>query len=116
MERLDEREHRFANIAALAAAVFAVAIYLEETHNRHFKLAKGQLTPQTTLALGLGAFVLLAVATYFNRRAPVAFVCLFSFFIFSNGSGSIILGLPFIALGGWLLYRSFQTQRRAGDR
>jgi hypothetical protein len=113
MERLDDRERRFAYIAALAAAAFAVVIYLDETHNHHFKLAKGQLTPQTTLALGLGAFVLLAVATYFNRRAPVAFVCLFSFFIFTNGSGSIITGLPFIGLGGWLLYRSFQTQRRA---
>jgi hypothetical protein len=58
-------------------------------------------------------FVLLAVATYSNRRAAVVFVCLFSFFVFSNGSGSIVIGLPYMALGGWLLYRSFQIQRRA---
>jgi hypothetical protein len=113
MERLDDRERRFAYIAALAAAVFAVAIYVAETHDHHFKLAKGQLTPQTVLALGLGAFVLLAASTYSNRRAPVVLVFLFTFFIFSNGSESIIVGLPFIGLGGWLLYRSFQTQRRA---
>jgi hypothetical protein len=113
MERLDERERRFAYSAALAAVVFAVAIYVAETHNHHFKLTKGQLTPQTTIALGLGAFVLLALATYSNRRAPVVFVCLFTFFVFSNGSGSIVIGLPYMALGGWLLYRSFQIQRRA---
>jgi hypothetical protein len=113
MERLDDRERRYSYIAAVAAAAFAVIIYLAETDNHHFKLAKGQLTPQTTLYLGLGAAILMAVATYFGRRAPVAFVCLFSFFIFSNGSESIIAGLPFIGLGGWLLYRSFQIQRRA---
>lgn len=112
MERLDPRERRYSFAAALAAAVFAVIIYVTETHNRSFHLAKGQLTPQTTLALGLGSAALLAVTTYTGRRAPVAFVCLFSFFIFSNGAG-IVAGLPFIALGGWLLYRSFQTQRRA---
>jgi hypothetical protein len=118
MERLNERERRYSFVAAAAAAAFAVIIYLSETDNHHFKLAKGQLTPQTTLYLGLGAAALLTAATYFGRRAPVAFVCLFSFFIFSNGAGSLIAGLPFIGLGGWLLYRSFQTQRRAaaGDR
>jgi hypothetical protein len=117
MERLDDRERRYSMAATLAAAVFAVLIYVSETHNHHFHLAKGQLTPQTTLTLGVGAALLLGVATYFGRRAPVAFVCLFTFFIFSNGGG-IIVGLPFIGLGGWLLYRSFQTQRRAaaGDR
>jgi hypothetical protein len=113
MERLDERERRFAYSGALAAVVFAIAIYVAETQNHHFKLTKGQLTPQTTLLLGLGSFVLLAVATYSNRRAAVVFVCLFSFFVFSNGSGSIVIGLPYMALGGWLLYRSFQIQRRA---
>lgn len=112
MERLDRRERRYSFAAALAAAAFAVIIYATETRSHTFHLAKGQLTPQTTLILGLGAAALLALGTYSGRRAPVAFVCLFTFFIFSNGAG-IIAGLPFIGLGGWLLYRSFQMQRRA---
>ncbi|HLH28253.1 MAG TPA: hypothetical protein VKW77_05025, partial [Acidimicrobiales bacterium] len=108
IERLNERERRLSLLAALAAAVFAVVIYLTETHTKNFHLAKGQLQPQTTLALGLGAAVLLGVAAYFGRRAPVAFVALFGFFIFSNGAG-VLLGLPFLALGGWLFYRSFKS-------
>lgn len=113
IDQLDERERRLSLAAALASFAFAALIYVYETHSRTFHLVKGQLQPQTTLILGLAAGALLLVATYIGRRAFVAFVCLFAFFIFSNGSSSIVVGLPFAGLGGWLLYRSFKTQRQA---
>ncbi len=112
VERLDDRERRWSYAGTLGAVVFAVTIYLTETSNHHFHLAKGQLQPQTVLILGLAAAVLLGVSTYFGRRAPVAFVALFAFLIFSNGGG-IVVGLPFVALGGWLLYKSYKNQRAA---
>jgi len=115
MERLDPRERRYSFAAGLAAVLFAAIIYFSETRNHSFRLAKGQLTPQTTLLLGLAAGVLMGIATYSGRRAPVAFVGLFSFFIFSNGGG-IVVGLPFIGLAGWLLYRSYKIQRQERDR
>lgn len=115
IDQLDDRERRYSLIAVVAAVIFSVLIYAVETHSRTFHTTKGQLQPQTTLYLGLVAAVLLVGATYIGRRAFVAFVCLFAFFIFSNGSNSIVAGLPFIGLGGWLLYRSFQTQRRAAS-
>ena len=52
VDRLDGRERRFSFIAAGAAVLFGLSIYFSETHDKHFRLAKGQLTPQTTLLLG----------------------------------------------------------------
>jgi hypothetical protein len=112
IEQLEPRERRWALAATLGAAVFAVVIYLTETHDRHFHPTKGQLQPETTLVLGLAAALLLAASTFYGRRAPVAFVSLFAFLIFSNGGGFVV-GIPFVVLGGWLLYRSFKNQRAA---
>lgn len=117
IDQLDERERRLSLAAALASVAFAALIYISEIHSPTFEklhhlTVKGQLQPQTTLILGLAAGALLLVATYVGRRAFVAFVCLFAFFIFSNGSSSVVVGVPFAGLGGWLLYRSFKTQRQ----
>ncbi len=111
IDRLDDRERRFGFIAAAAAVVFGLVLYLTETNNPKFHVAKGQLTPQTTLVLAIGAGVVLALTTLLGRRALVGFVALFTFLAF----GGSFIGLPFLVLAGWLLFRSFKVQRAAAQ-
>ncbi len=114
IDRLDEREKRFSFAAAGGAALFGVIIYLAETQNHNFRLAKGQITPQTTLIVGLIAAGLLIAATILGRRAPVGFVALFTGAAF--GGSFLFLGLPFFALAVWLLYRSYKIQRETAGK
>ena len=109
IDRLDVREKRFSFAAAGGAAIVAVIIYVSETSS-HKVLAKGQVSPQTTLTFGLVSAALLLITTFVGRRAPVGFVALFTFLAFGT---YLVLGLPFLALAVWLLYRSWKTQRAA---
>jgi hypothetical protein len=109
IDRLDDRERRFSFGAAGGAALFGVIVYLSET-NSHKALAKGQVSPQTSLAIGLASAALLFIATFIGRRAAVGFVALFTFLAFSS---NFVLGLPFLALAAWLLHRSWKVQRAA---
>jgi hypothetical protein len=109
IERLDERERRLSFAAAGGSVLFGVLIYVLDTNNKNFRLQKGQITPQTTLVLGVAFAVLLVAATVYGRRAPVGFVALFVFLMF--GTTSFFLGAPFLALAAWLLYRSYKIQR-----
>jgi hypothetical protein len=94
------------------AVVFGIAIYLVQTNDHKFRLAKGQITPQTTLILGIACGALLVVTTLIGRRAPVGFMALFTFLGF--GTTDFALGAPFLLLAGWLLYRSYKFQKEAG--
>ena len=114
IDRLDPREKRFSFVAAGGAALFALIIYLVETQNHNFRLAKGQITPQTTLVVGLIAAALLIATTVLGRRAPVGFVALFTGAAF--GGSYLIVGLPFFALAVWLLYRSYKLQKETTAR
>jgi hypothetical protein len=111
IERLDERERRLSFAAAGGSALFGVLIYVLDTNNKHFRLQKGQITPQTTLVLGIAFAALLVAATVYGRRAPVGFVALFVFLMF--GTTSFFLGAPFLALAAWLLYRSYKIQKES---
>ena len=111
IEGLDPRERLFSFVGSGVSVLLGVGVYLAETQNHHFRLAKGQLTPQTTLVLGIVFGLLLFVATLFGRRAPIGFVALFAFLAF--GATGFILGLPFLALAAWLLVRSYKFQREA---
>ena len=111
VDRLDGRERRFSFIAAAVAAALGIIIYVVQTSNHHFRLAKGQLTPQTILIVGLVAGVLLVAATRLGRRAPVGFVALLTGAAFQNSS--LILALPFFALAIWILIRSYRVQKQA---
>ncbi len=114
IDRLDPREKRFSFVAAGGAALFATIIYLVETQNHNFRLAKGQITPQTTLVVGLIAAGLLIATTMLGRRAPVGFVALFTGAAF--GGSYLFLGLPFFVLAIWLLYRSYKLQKETTAR
>jgi hypothetical protein len=111
IDRLDSRERVYCYLASLMAAFFAVLIYVVESNNTHFHVKKGQFTPITTLVVGLVCAVLLVGTTYLGRRALVGFVALFTFLGFSNSD--FVVGLPFLLLAAWLLYRSFRSKRRS---
>ena len=87
--------------------VFGVIIYVAGAEQT-LPTGKGQL-PQTTLILGLVSGVLLLVATLIGRRAPVGFVALFAFLFGTQH----LVGLPFLILAVWLLYRSYKVQKEA---
>jgi hypothetical protein len=108
IEGLEPRERLFSFAGAGLAVVVGLIIYLVETNDRHFRVGKGQLTPQTTLVLSLVFGALLGVATLFGRRAPIGFVSLFAFLGFG-----LPWGLPFLVLAVWLLYRSYRLQKEA---
>ncbi len=111
VDRLDARERRYCFFASAAALIFGVSIYVTETNNKHFHLTKNQFTPFTTLVVGLVAAAFLLGATLIGRRALVGFVALFTFLAFSNSA--FVLGLPFVVLAAWLLYRSYKVQKAA---
>jgi hypothetical protein len=108
IEGLEQKERVLSFAAAGLAAVMGVVVYLIQTNNRHFRLAKGQLTPQTTLLLGFLFAALLLGATLWGRRAPIGFVSLFAFLGFGLPEG-----IPFLALAVWLLFRSYKFQKEA---
>lgn len=109
VDRLDDREKRFSFAAAGGSILFGVIIYLSETNNPHFRLAKNQLTPQTILWIGIVSGLLLLVATIVGRRAPVGFLAFFTGMAYLGSFP--FLGLPFFLVGGWLIYRSYKFQR-----
>ena len=108
IERLDDRERLICFAASGLAVLTGVLIYVVETENKNFRLRKGELTPQTSLIIGLVTGVLLLVATLIGRRAPVGFVSLFVFLAFGTQYFS---GIPFLVLAVWLLYRSYKYQK-----
>ncbi|MGA2837019.1 MAG: hypothetical protein ABSF84_10525 [Acidimicrobiales bacterium] len=111
IDRLDGRERLYGYLSGLAAAFFAVLIYVAETNEHHPKLKKGQISPETALIVGLVSAVLLVGSTRIGRRALVGFVALFTFLGFANSSP--VIGLPFLVLAGWLLFRSYKVQKEA---
>jgi putative Ca2+/H+ antiporter (TMEM165/GDT1 family) len=111
IDRLDGRERIYAYTAAVLAIVFAVIVYFEEHPAKHLAHGKSQLSPTTSLLLGLASGIALAVTTWIGRRALVGFVALFAFLSF--GTVSTIIGLPFLILAVWLLYRSYKVQKAA---
>ena len=111
IERLDDRERRLSLRRLRRAVCHRGADLPRGDHtNTHFRLAKGQLTPQTTLVLGIVFGVLLSVATLLGRRAPVGFVALFAFL---SPRHPLLRRLPFLVLAVWLLYRSYKFQKEA---
>ena len=64
--------------------------------------------------MGLVCAALLIVTTRIGRRALVGFVALFTFLGFSNSD--FIIGVPFLILAVWLLYRSYKVQKEASAR
>ena len=110
VERLDDRERRLCLAASGLAVLAGVAIYLVEHENSHFRLTKGELTPETTLVIGFVVGALLLGATLVGRRAPVGFVALFAFLAFGT---QYFAGIPFLVLAVWLLVRSYKFQKEA---
>jgi len=114
VDRLDGRERLYGYGSGAMAVVFAFLIYLVESNNKHLKLARGQFSPTTTLIVGITCGLLLVATTRIGRRALVGFVAMFTFLAFQPSS--ILIGLPFLILAVWLLYRSYKVQKASTDR
>lgn len=114
IDRVDPRERVYCYFAGFVAAFFSVLIYVVESDNQHFHVKKGQFTPITTLLVGLVCAVALIGTTYLGRRALVGFVALFTFLGFSNSD--FVVGLPFLLLAFWLLFRSYKVQKEITAR
>ena len=114
IDRLDGRERVYSYLSGFLAIFFAVLLYVSETSNHHFHLKKDQFTPDTTLVVGIVCAAALVLTTYLGRRALVGFVALFTFLGFQ--SSAIVVGLPFLLLAVWLLYRSYKVQKEVTAR
>ncbi|MDP8976254.1 MAG: hypothetical protein M3N28_07820 [Actinomycetota bacterium] len=103
MTRLDERERRVALWAAGFGAVSAVALYAP---------AFGEFTAAIVLALvGVAMAGLLALA---SRSGSRLFTCLAAGLLGIGPWGyAYIIGLPFILLAGWLMFRDANARRAA---
>jgi hypothetical protein len=113
VNKIDQRERRFAYAGALLGLVMVVGLYAPHLHD---KVHRNQADPLTFLVVGVVLSILLAVATAIGRRALVGFLALFI-----GLSLGFIAGLPFLALGGWLIARAMrisqaqaQAKRAAG--
>lgn len=106
MTRLDERERRVALWAAGFGAVSAVALYAP---------AFADFTAAIVLALvGVAMAGLLALA---SRSGSRLFTCLAAGLLGIGPWGyAYIIGLPFILLAGWLMFRDANARRAAGGR
>ncbi len=113
IDRLDGRERVYAYVASVLSVVFAVIIFVEEHHHKTTHV-KNQFSPETTLLLGVASGIALAITTRIGRRALVGFVALFAFLSFSTVS--TVVGLPFLILAIWLLYRSYKIQKAASTK
>jgi membrane protein implicated in regulation of membrane protease activity len=97
----------------VVAFALGIGVYLLETQDKvHF--TKNPDAPFTSLILALACGVFLLGSTLIGRRAPVGFVALLAFLIF--GTTSFALGLPFLALAAWLLWRSYKIQKEAATK
>ncbi len=106
MTRLDDRERRVALWLAAFGAVSAVAFYAP---------AFDEFTAAFILALvGVAMAALLALA---GRSGSRLFTCLAAGLLGIGPWGyAYIIGLPFLILAGWLLYRDANARRAEGGR
>jgi hypothetical protein len=64
-----------------------------------------------TMAVLLLFALALFLAVQLRRRSALGFAALMNGLAFETTTGSLILGLPFIVLGGWLLIRAWRVQQ-----
>jgi hypothetical protein len=111
VDRLDGRETLYCYAGSGIAVLFTILIYVGESTEKHFHPMKGQFSPSTALIVGLISAAALAITTWIGRRALVGFVALFAFLGFENSA--LLIGVPFLVLAVWLLYRSYKVQKEA---
>lgn len=103
MTRLDEREKRVALWAAAFGAVSAVALY-----------APGFDEFAAALVLALVGVVMAGLLALASRSGSRLFTCLAAGLLGIGPWGfAYIIGLPFVLLAGWLVYRDANARRAA---
>jgi hypothetical protein len=110
MRKLDDRERLFAFIAAPLGVVLAILVTAVAVHTNPALHHKGHESSGVIVADGgVGvAFALFVLAmAWFRRRSLTAFALLF----LGYSVGLIGPGIPFLFLGGYLLFRAWKIQK-----
>ncbi len=108
MRKLDDKERRYAMMAAPLGGILALVLTIITLH--HDPVGKGhESTSIITLDGGLSVvFAVCVFATaWYRRRSLTAFALLF----LGYSLGLIGIGIPFLILGGYLLFRAWRIQK-----
>lgn len=117
---LEPVERKWGYILSVYGALVALIVQLQyivgnpwvrekiSTIHGHTKYGFVNQTASAEMLLGIGLALMAgaAVATYFKKRAPLAFLLMIGAF-----ASTSLLGLPMLILAGWLFMRSWRVQR-----
>jgi hypothetical protein len=110
IRKLDDKERLLAFVASPLGVVLAILVTLVAVHTNPALHHKGHESPGVIVADGgVGvAFALFVLAmAWFRRRSLTAFALLF----LGYSVGLVGPGIPFLFLGGYLLYRAWKIQK-----
>ncbi len=124
IKRIDDRERRFAFVAAPIGAILGLVLMFQFLHNNpvyeaHHVLNKKHVADSLIVTYGMVPVVfgiVVGVAAYLRRRSFTVFSLILLGYPFLALSGNPITILPFWGLAGWLFFRSFKMQRELTAR
>ena len=110
IKRLDDRERLFGFFMAPLGIAIGILSMVNASHmNAHTHLAKGALSKNMLIDLGVASIVLSVVvffAALSRRRSFLGFAL-----VFLGTSFGFPLLLPFWFVGGWLVFRAYKWQK-----
>jgi hypothetical protein len=110
VKRIDDKERKLAFYAVPLGIVLAIVTTILTIHHNPALHHKGYENPSLIVTDGLitvGFALCVAAAAYYRKRSFTAFALLF----LGYSLGLIGIGVPFLVLGGYLIFRMFRVQK-----